>query len=179
MNKNNKGFASIMILVDIIAIISAILFISVPNQKAELRAFDAQIRAELSQVRSNAELWYYDYNGGNGSYKNFHKSSGWEVVSTRIPNCSKALLDDQNDPMGSESYQLIIQDNNNAPFPYQRYIAWAPLCSPPLPGITTRAYCVDSLGNVTEVELAAVRRVNENTDNDYFNCFNLPLVPGQ
>jgi len=101
------------------------------------------------------------------------------VVSTRIPNCSKALLDDQNDPMGSESYQLIIQDNNNAPFPYQRYIAWAPLCTTLPSDITARAYCIDSAGNAMEVELAAVRRVNENTGNDYFNCFNLPPVPVQ
>jgi len=171
MNKNKKGFTLIelLVVVAIIAILSAIAFVSI--QGARLRAFDTQIRAELSQVRSNAELWSYDVNGGNGSYRLYNTSPGWLTVSNKIPGCSRALLL-TNDPSGVASYQLRIQHPTTAS--PQRYIAWAPLCTTPPTGVTPRAYCVDSVGNAVEVELARVRTVTDTSSDLHFDCTKTP-----
>lgn len=172
MNKNKKGFTLIelLVVVAIIAILSAIAFVSI--QGARLRAFDTQIRAELSQVRSNAELYYYDVAGGNGSYLNYPSSTGWTTLANKIPGCSRALLQ-ATDLLGATSYQVVVQQGASP----QRYIAWAPLCTNP---DANRAYCVDSIGNAMEVVmgtaagagniLGQVRTVRSNGTNSRFNC---------
>ncbi len=142
--KKEKGFTLIelLVVVAIIAILSGIAFISI--QGARLRAFDTQIRSELSQIRSNAEMYYYEAEGEYGDYRN---SSGWETIKNKIPGCSQAILAEQGyDP--SNVYQLEIEDVSNP----QNYIAWAPLCSED-DGEGARIYCVDARGNSLETSM--------------------------
>lgn len=93
-------------------------------------AYDTQIKSELSQIRSNAEQYYYD---NDGNYLNYSSSEEWENLKENIPDCSVDIL-------GEDSYQINIGDNG------QDYVAWAPLCE------DENFYCVDSQGDAGEYE---------------------------
>ncbi len=140
--KNQKGFTLIelLVVIAIIGILSGIAFVSISG--AREGAYDTQIRSELSQIRSNAEQYYYDPLGGRGSYENYDTSSGWENIKDQIPPCSVAYLPDAVD----SEYQISISDN------FQRYAAWAPLCAPSEDDNVVY-YCIDSDGNAGEHEM--------------------------
>ncbi len=152
--KKEKGFTLIelLVVVAIIAILSGIAFISI--QGARLRAFDTQIRSELSQVRSNAEMWYYQ--DARGSYENYDTSSGWETIRGKIPGCSQARLDDDFDVTDSTIYQLEIATGASP----QDYIAWAPLCADE----DDQIYCIDAEGNSVAVPDANITAIETDLD---------------
>ena len=134
MIKENKGFTLIelLVVVAIIGILSGIAFVSISG--ARLSAYDTQIRSELSQIRSNAEQWYYD---AGGRYAGYEESPGWTSIYNRIPPCATALL-----PTGVDlNYQASVDDNGQA------YAAWAPLCGDKGDEDATVYYCVDSTGS--------------------------------
>ena len=164
MMKKEKGFTLIelLVVVAIIAILSGIAFISI--QGARLRAFDTQIRSELSQIRSNAEMHYYE---AGGSYDNYSDSYGWETIKGKIPGCSVAIISNgglniaENEP---DEYQLEIESGGTP----QNYIAWAPLCSEDDEG-EERIYCIDATGNALEtsaLNLTAIRAEYDCTEED-------------
>lgn len=175
MTKNKKGFTlvELLVVIAIIAILSTIAFVSVRGIR--LRAFDTQIKGELSQIRISADSHYFDELGGDGSYDNYLTNTEWTNLRTRIPRCSIASLSPPfpSPPLGTGSYQIILQ-GSPTPGPSQRFIAWAPLCSN-----TARAQCVDSLGNSLEIRLnplatintnGFIRGVNSAGPNRVFNC---------
>ncbi|MGM0438977.1 MAG: type IV pilin protein [Patescibacteria group bacterium] len=133
---NQKGFTLIelLVVVAIIGILSGIAFVSISGARES--AYDTQIQSELSQIRSNAEQYYYD-NGG--TYAGYDSSDGWSRIYGEIPMCSVALLEGT-DP--AEEYQISIEG--------QSYAAWAPLCA--ASEGSTVYYCVDSEGNAGEYE---------------------------
>ncbi len=141
MIKENKGFTLIelLVVVAIIGILSGIAFVSISG--ARQSAYDTQIRSELSQIRSNAEQWYYD---AGGEYTGYEGSPGWTGIQDRIPPCSRAILGDTGAVTGTTtigettSYQLHVGP--------QAYAAWAPLCGDEDEDENPVYYCVDSTG---------------------------------
>ena len=181
--KNQKGFTLIelLVVVAIIGILSGIAFVSI--SRARQSAYDAQIRSELSQIRSNAEQFYYG--SGDGSYHGYHDSSGWRRIQGEIPGCSIAILEqdsnmrsvsaDYDDGDDFESYQLYIDgatDANPDGDQYaQSYAAWAPLCGEVYEDHGddeehTVFYCVDSDGSAGEYYLDPDNGIS----NDEANC---------
>ena len=151
MNKQ-KGFTLIelLVVVAIIGILSGIAFVSISGARES--AYDTQIRSELSQIRSNAEQYYYG--DGDGSYYEYELSSGWQAVASEIPACSAAKQDPAVNVAGTTgidetTYQLAIEGTSTA----QSYAAWAPLCGEEYDDGTTVHtvyYCADSEGNAGE-----------------------------
>ncbi len=157
MAKRERGFTLIelLVVVAIIGILSGIAFVSISGARES--AYDTQIRSELSQIRSNAEQWYYDTAGGNGSYNNYDTAPGWENIMNEIPGCAQAILNETPDAHGEDvitgeehlQYQLTIQDTESP----QRYAAWAPLCGTTIGDGADEErvyYCVDSDGTAGE-----------------------------
>jgi len=109
-------------------------------EESRFPAYDTQIRSQLSQVRSFAEMHYYDE---GGTYEGFENSENWNNLAYEIPECSKDRL-----PQGEESYRITIDD--------QEYAAWAPLCS------SEGYYCVDSTGESREFTGNPIREISCN-----------------
>ena len=149
MNKQ-KGFTLIelLVVVAIIGILSGIAFVSISGARES--AYDTQIRSELSQIRSNAEQYYYG--DGDGSYYEYELSSGWQAVASEIPACSAAKQEAANLGQSGttvDTYQLTVASSSTA----QSYAAWAPLCGEEYDDGTTVHtvyYCADSEGNAGE-----------------------------
>jgi len=102
LTKKSRGFTLIelLVVIAIIGILAAIVLVSVRG--ARNKAYDAEIKTELSQIRASAEMYYDD----NQSY------SGYTVPSNLTPpGCS----DDA-------SYNINIATDG------QSYAAWADLC---------------------------------------------------
>ena len=156
--KNQKGFTLIelLVVVAIIGILSGIAFVSISGARES--AYDTQIRSELSQIRSNAEQFYYG--SGDGSYHGYDTASGWENIQNEIPSCSVALLNSDASEAVSvgttdfESYQLNIEGADGPGDEYaQSYAAWAPLCGDRYEDGADEYiifYCADSEGNAGE-----------------------------
>ncbi len=142
--RKNGGFTLIelLVVVAIIGILAGIAFVSI--SEARLSAYDTQIRSELSQIRSNAEQYYYR-DGTYEGYDDDGADSGWDRVKGQIPGCSADQLPDGAD----EEYQIAVDS--------QAYAAWAPLCSEEV------YYCVDSTG-------AADNFDGNPTTNGNFSC---------
>lgn len=111
------GILVSLVLIIAFGILAIPKIVEVNREKSMKTAFDIQIRSELSQIRSNAEQYYYG--NGDGSYIGFDSSNSWKQVSTEIPDCT-----------GQDSYQINISD--------QEYVIWSPLCS------EEGFHCVDS-----------------------------------
>jgi len=140
--KNRKGFTLIelLVVVAIIGILSGIAFVSISGARES--AYDTQIKSELTQVRSNAEMHYYD---NDGSYYGYEDSDGWRDIKNEIPECSISRLEiDFADVLVTEheEYQINVEDNEQA----QSYVAWAPLCA------KEAFFCIDSRGNAQEYD---------------------------
>ncbi len=149
MNKQ-KGFTLIelLVVVAIIGILSGIAFVSISGARES--AYDTQIRSELSQIRSNAEQYYYG--DGDGSYNDYEDSQGWQNIASEIPACSAAKQDSENlgeSGTDADTYQLTVEGSSTA----QSYAAWAPLCGEEYDDGTevhTVYYCADSDGSAGE-----------------------------
>ena len=119
-----------------------IYFFYTENNVFHLHMADVDIRSNLSQVRNDTEMYYYEE--GGESYSNYRRSEGWEEVSGIIPECSKERLREEFSELSEdfEEYQLKIRG--------EKYIAWAPLCR------KETVFCVDSSGNSIEMGLDEV-----------------------
>ena len=149
--KNQKGFTLIelLVVVAIIGILSGIAFVSISGARES--AYDTQIRSELSQIRSNAEQYYYGQGSGTYSGYDSDTNAGWDNIKGEIPACSVAMmLGDAADAVveagTEEEYQISIEDGDYA----QSYAAWAPLCGEENEFEDPIYYCVDSDGNAGE-----------------------------
>ncbi len=162
MNKE-KGFTLIelLVVIAIIGILSGIAFVSIRGARES--AYDTQIRSELSQIRSNAEQYYYD---SGGAYFGYEDHDGWTNIAEQIPPCSVALLEDGGmegeHSETTEEYQLTIEDSDQA----QSYAAWAPLCADETDGGDTVYYCVDSDGDAGRYYGTGGTSVGTETDCD-------------
>ncbi len=136
--KKEKGFTLIelLVVVAVIAILSGIAFVTIQGVRTD--AFNTKIKSELSQVRSNAESYFY--RGGRGHYTGYDESDGWDRIADKVPACSRAI-------MGESEYQIRIDDGGDPDSYAQKYIAWAALCGtdPQL------YYCIDYIGDAMEV----------------------------
>ena len=146
--KNQKGFTLIelLVVIAIIAILSGIAFLSIRD--ARNAAFDTQIKSEVSQIRTNAEQYYYD----DGSYTDYATTEGWGRIATEIPSCSQSFLEtginignNSDDHSDIDDATTVYQINTGA----RSYAAWAPLCSDSTDS-NIIYYCVDSEGNAGE-----------------------------
>lgn len=118
------------------------------------RAFDTQIRSELSQIRSNAEMYYYD---NDGAYEGFKDSDGWKEIKSEIPDCSISRLEgDAANAVATEAaqYQINVEDGERA----QSYAAWAPLCA------EEAFFCIDSDGNARQYDSGTVNPEGEDCE---------------
>ena len=155
MVKREEGFTLIelLVVVAIIGILSGIAFVSISGARES--AYDTQIKSELGQIRSNAEMWYYD-NGG--SYNDYETSDGWSDMADALPPCSAAIHSDlEYNPVGE--YQIDIETGDYA----QSYLAWAALCAESTEG-TQVFYCIDSDGNALETEQDPNENANRRDD---------------
>lgn len=121
----------------IIATGGIIYYFSLEGNLFQLHMADVDIRSNLSQVRNDAEMYYYKE--GGESYSNYKYSEGWKELSRAIPKCSRERLKEELAANYPEEYQLKIRG--------EEYIAWAPLCR------TETVYCIDSFGNSVEMKL--------------------------
>ncbi len=161
IKKRSREGSKIKVVLKVIAlaifIFLLLLVIASPPWARRGPAPNTVIRHHLSRIRSNAEQWYHDEEGGDGSYKNYDISPGWKILRNEIPDCSQQILRNNPDAYGINvvsgeerlQYQLTIKDTEN----YQEYAAWAPLC--PIEnserfdeGVVY--YCVDSERNADE-----------------------------
>jgi len=101
MIKKYKGFTLIelLVVIAIIGILASIVLVSLTTARS--RAYDAEVKAELSQLRADAEMYFID----NDSYV------GYTVPSALTPpGCSN-----------DATYQTGLSST--------AYAAWAGLCS--------------------------------------------------
>ncbi|NCN07605.1 type II secretion system protein [Candidatus Falkowbacteria bacterium] len=122
---NKKGFTLIELLV-VIAIIGMLSSLAVVSlNTARNKARDAQIKSDLSQIRTFAAVQY-----DSGVF------TGFDMTNTEISN----LLPPSCSP-DSATYQINVGGINDS-----AWVAWAGLCSD-----ETVDFCVDSTGQAKEV----------------------------
>ena len=120
---------------------------------------DTSIRSDLSQIRSNAEqFWFSDEQ--RGSYEGLRDQIRAKNILEELPDCSVEIQEDLG-YQNPQEYQIKISEDGMA------YLAWAPLCSYYEDKRKVVYYCVDSDGYARGVKLDPSDP--ENRENE-FNC---------
>lgn len=135
MNMQNKGFTLIelLVVIAIIGLLSSLAVVSLGN--ARDKAYDAQIKSDLSQVRTYAVVTYE-----TGDFTAFVMSG--ITPALKPPACSS----------DTAAYQL--KKSVAVSSVVSAWVAYAHLCGAP-----TTAFCVDSTGQATMLTAAETTAV--------------------
>jgi len=126
MTKKYKGFTLIelLVVIAIIGILASIVLVSLTTARS--RAYDAEIKSELAQLRADAELYYMD---SGGTYNGYNVDARTALTP---PTCAVNA--------GTyDTYQDGFLTNDDA------YFVYSPLCG------SDNHWCVDSTGNSKDV----------------------------
>ena len=156
MNQRQRGFTLIelLVVVAIIGILSGIAFVSISGARES--AYDTQIQSELSQIRSNAEQYYYDqggtYGGNLEGVDGYYLSTGWAQIADQLPPCSVALIGENTGQHSGDHEGLDASQVYQISVGNQAYAAWAPLCAATEDDTDPVYYCIDSEGSSGEYQ---------------------------
>lgn len=127
MTKKYRGFTLIelLVVIAIIGILASIVLVSLTTARS--RAYDAEIKSELAQMRAGAELYYMDM---GGTYTNFNNNAAFTAL--KPPTCSSTT--------GNYGWNANVT----------AYAAWANMCSS-----GAGYWCVDSTGFSGNIGLSA------------------------
>ena len=143
-SKTKVGF-KVLILGLILFFLIIIFFVAITiinPQKGP--APDTSIRSHLSQIRSNADqFWFSDEQ--RGSYEGLRDEIRAKNILEKLPDCS-VEIQEKLGYQNPQEYQIEISEDGTA------YLAWAPLCSHYENEEEIVFYCVDSDGYAEEVE---------------------------
>ncbi len=129
MKKRGFTLIELLVVIAIIGILAAIVLVSLTS--ARKKAYDAEIKGELSQVRAAAEMYFMD---NNSNYMGFGVNEAFTVLDP--PTCA--------DPAGNYGWDANVDS----------YVAWSNMCATP-----AQVWCVDSTGysgNKTTLPVANV-----------------------
>ena len=134
--KNSKGFTLIelLVVIAIIGILSSVVLASLNTARA--KGADAAIKANLANVRAQAEIFYDTNNSYNtGAANNV-------CVNQQVINALNAAMS----AAGAAATSSTLTDDSNATrvVCHSSAAAWA--IASPLKTNTATAYCVDSTG---------------------------------
>jgi prepilin-type N-terminal cleavage/methylation domain-containing protein len=126
--KNGFTLIELLVVIAIIGLLSSLAIVSLNS--ARDKANDAQIKSDLAQIRTTAEL----DTDGSGNYSAFVVDDFSTLVP---PDCSAT----------DTNYQLIKSTDTDQ----TSYVAVGQLC-----GDTANAFCVDSSGNSKEILVTGI-----------------------